>query len=287
MAQTTGISWTDATCNFVIGCTEAGPGCAACYAATFAKRKWGIIFEPGGERRVTKSGFKDPLRWHRLRSAYRRVTKSGKPVPLWVFACSLSDFFDKEWPPDVRARAWDVIRKTHALRWQIVTKRIPNVPRMLPDDWDRFTNYSHVGIIATVVNQDEYDRDVSRLVALKQIGVRWVGLSIEPQLGPIDLSAQPEFRQLDWVIIGGESKQPGHLPRPFDLEWAMCLVGECRGAGIPAFVKQMGDAPFFAGKPQVFPGKGDDPEAWPDVLRVQQMPRIYDVVPPRKQLELL
>lgn len=288
MADVTGIGWTDATANFVIGCTKIGPGCEGCYAAVLALNRFGIMFEPGGRRHVTQSGFQDPPRWQRMhdRGAMTMIVKGqAVPVPRWVFACSLSDFFDNEWPLEVRAAAWGVIKSCRSLRWQIVTKRIGNASKMLPLDWNDGKGYEHVGIIATMVTQDEINRDMRKLLDLRSIyGVKWVGLSIEPQLGPIRLTplGAPEFfPRVDWVIVGGESKQEGHAPRPFNLEWAMSLVGECRHHAVPVFVKQMGDAPFFAGHPIKFKGKGTSPESWPPELRFQQMPRIYDDAPAR------
>lgn len=284
MAITTGIAWTDATNNFVIGCAPAGLGCDFCFAANLAKRKWGIEFVPGGERRVTQYAFKQPYRWNRMRELGILTTPNGTPVPLWIFAGSLNDFFDKEWPAGVRTRAWNVIRDTKQLHWQIVTKRIGNAAKMLPIDWLDGRPYQHVGIIATVCNQEEYDRDVPKLDALIDRGVRWVGLSVEPQLGPVRIN--PAHR-LSWVIGGGESKQSKLPARMYDLEWGMTLAAQCAGLGIPYFHKQCGDSPWFCGKPVVFRGKGDDPEQWPAALRIQQMPRVYDAVDDTRQLELL
>lgn len=299
MAIETGIGWTDATVNFVIGCSPAGPGCDGCYAFAWSFQKWGIVFEPDGERRETKSGFKEPMQWelkHRICDEFNKphvYVKQGveRPLPVWVFACSLSDFFDKEWPAEVRRRAWVVIKECKHLRWQIVTKRVGLVERYLPEDWNGGVGYEHVGIIATTVDQDEFDRDMPKLARLKEIGVKWIGLSIEPQLGPV--SIHPYQRHIDWVIVGGESKQDEiyrdpenyevkkrpHRTRPFHLEWVDHLVTECAYHDVPLFVKQMGDAPFRFGKPmnpKTFGQMGKDPTRWPGHLRVQQMPRVYD-----------
>jgi protein gp37 len=275
MAQTTGIAWTDATVNFVIGCEEVGPGCLHCYAKSLAARHFGITFGPDGERRPTVSGFKDPYVWNRHRERGVFQLPSGKKVPKWVFACSLSDFFDNKWPPEVRTRAWKVIRECNQLNWQIVTKRIPNVKNMLPRDWDDGKNYPHVGIIATCVTQGEVDRDRYRLIALKgTLGVRWIGLSIEPQLERVSVR---DFGRdiLDWVICGGESKQHPHPARPFQIDWAAQLMAECHNLSIPFFMKQMGDHCMWAGRKVDCGRAGADMDKWPRSLRVQQMPKVY------------
>jgi protein gp37 len=279
MAETTGIPWTDATCNFVIGCEQVGPGCDHCYAAAMAARRFGITFGPDGERRKTVSGFKDPYTWQRNRAGGLEVTPNGKKVPKWVFACSLSDFFDNKWDPEVRTRAWKVIRDCDQLNWQIVTKRIPNVRKMLPADWDDGRNYPHVGIIATCVTQMELDRDMRRLLDLRSLyGAKWIGLSIEPQLEQISLIPAGGLQwapHLDWIICGGESRQHPHAARRFHIEWAQMLRDECMEIGIPFFMKQMGDNACWAGSRVNCGQAGGDMDKWPASLRVQQMPRIY------------
>jgi protein gp37 len=40
--QSSAIEWTEATWNPVTGCSEVSPGCAHCYAKTFAERWRGI-----------------------------------------------------------------------------------------------------------------------------------------------------------------------------------------------------------------------------------------------------
>ena len=277
MAAQSGISWTDGTVNFVIGCQHAGPGCDACYAEAWAAKNWNIKFGPDGERRVTSGAFKDPLTWQKQHEEGRtvRVRKDGTfKTPTWVFACSLSDFFDNKWPDGVRDRAWQVIRDTPALRWQIVTKRVGNIPDMLPKDWDGGKNYQHVGFIGTMVNQLEFDRDMPKLANIKHHGAKWIGVSIEPQIGLVKLKEWTN--DLDWAITGGESKQPGHEPRPYDMSWPASLIEEGAHAGVPIWVKQMGSIATYNGKTYKLKEAGSDMDKWPESLRVQQMPRIYD-----------
>jgi len=38
MSDNSSIEWTDATWNPITGCTKISPGCANCYAETFAER---------------------------------------------------------------------------------------------------------------------------------------------------------------------------------------------------------------------------------------------------------
>jgi protein gp37 len=45
-------------------------------------------------------------------------------------------------------------------------------------------------------------------------------------------------RELDWVIVGGES---GHGARPMHPEWVRSLRDQCEAAGVPFFFKQWGE----------------------------------------------
>lgn len=287
MAETTGIAWTDATQNFWEGCTKVGPGCDHCYAENRDKRfhdgsHWG----PGApRRRMVDATFRRPLTWNRDRERYegmlrgdRFVPPGTKIPPLWVFSLSLGDFFDNEVDPQWRADAWAIIRACQSLRWQIVTKRVGNVCKMLPPDWRDGEAYRHVGIIATTVSQEELLRDGPKLIGLKDEGVRWIGLSIEPQIEEVDLLDLPGASFLDWAITGGESQQGhGHRPRPYDIGWTRRLIRDCVKLHVPCFVKQFGDAPVYGGEPlDICAPAGSDPQEWPEDLRFRQMPRIYD-----------
>ena len=124
--------------------------------------------------------------------------------------------------------------------------------------------------------------------------VRWI--SAEPVLGPIDLwgarYANPNGGKtgavtswdggLDWVVCGGES---GRKARPCDVAWIRSIVEQCRAAGVPCFVKQLGTKPgtienspidgavlireFGLSHP-----KGGDPAEWPEDLREREWPEV-------------
>lgn len=77
---------------------------------------------------------------------------------------------------------------------------------------------------------DERIPDLLATPAAKRI------VSVEPMLGPVDLS--PWINRLDWVICGGES---GPGARPMHPDWARSLRDQCVGAGVPFFMKQWGE----------------------------------------------
>lgn len=221
MAQQSAISWTDGTFNPWIGCTRVSPGCDHCYAARDnERRKWVPGWGAGVPRRRTKT-WGDPLRWN------REAASTGKSPR--IFCASLADVFDNEVPDAWRTDLWQLFRETPNLRWIVLTKRISNVRKMTPLDWP----WPHVGIMATMVNQQEYDRDWQKL---RDVPAPWRGISMEPLLGRIilDISA-PSW--LDWVITGGESG-PGH--RVLDMDSVRHLRDQCRASGIAFHHKQNG-----------------------------------------------
>jgi protein gp37 len=265
MAETTGISWTRSTFNPWIGCTKVGPGCDHCYAevstpARAMKIQWGA----GNPRRHTSAQlWKQPLKWN---------AEAARTGEQWlVFCASLADVFDNEAPQEWREELWALIEATPALTWQLVTKRAGNVMKMIPERW-RAKLPANVWIIATMVNQAEFDRDWPKL---REIPARIRGLSVEPMLGPITFPADVRGL-LHWVIYGGESNQISGAARPCELTAIGHGIDQCRALGIFPFVKQLGSHPTVLGVRQdngvCGTGKRDDPDAWPDAVCVQEIP---------------
>lgn len=241
MAENSKIEWTDHTYNPWVGCTKISPACDHCYAENWAMRTGqGELWN--GKRRLTSTE-RDVRRWqHEAELSGRRP---------WVFCASLADVFDNEVPDTWRESLWGLIRMTPLLKWQLLTKRIGNVPKMLPKDWTPASAYEHVGFMATLANQEEADRDLPKLIALKfNFNVRWVGISYEPALGPLDLrriydrmspgtaGIAKGMPYLDWVIAGGES---GPKARPAHPEWFRAVRDACADAGVPFMFKQWGE----------------------------------------------
>lgn len=234
MSATTGIEWTDATVNFWWGCTKVGPGCDHCYAETWSKRMGGEHWGIGTPRRKIKGA---EALIHKLDNGYSQWSADhfGGFLPAHcgprrrVFIQSMSDLFDLEVPDAWFIEAWALIRSCNRIEAQIVTKRISAVEKRLGSlEWP-----SHAGLIVTVVNQDEFDRDVPRLRALKKrLNIPWVGISAEPLLGPIH-----NVGEIDWVIVGGESGRDARTMHP---DWAREIRDQCAKANVPFFMKQMG-----------------------------------------------
>lgn len=184
MTQQTKIEWTDFTVNFWEGCQKVGPGCDHCYAeARDTRFTGGKHWGPGAPRRKVKGGIA------KLRKINRDADKFHAEHGHWprVFCSSLSDVFDNAVDRDWRVEAFKELTAATNTRPQLLTKRIGNVFQMIPPAW-AMKWPAHVGLMITVVNQDEADRDIPKLLALKaRLGIPWVGLSMEPLLGPVDL----------------------------------------------------------------------------------------------------
>jgi protein gp37 len=75
--------------------------------------------------------------------------------------------------------------------------------------------------------------------------------------------------RLDWVVVGGES---GPGARRFNEDWARALLIQCRGAGVPFFMKQTGTDHTALYERLQKDRKGGDPAEWPADLRVREYP---------------
>jgi protein gp37 len=184
MAESSAIEWTDATVNFWWGCTKVGPGCDHCYAETWNKFRGNGLWGAGAPRRLIKSA-KSTIR-KLNRDHDRFVAEHGRRRR--VFIQSMSDTFDNEVDQSWRGDAFSEIETAPNLDIQLLTKRLPNVPKMIPAHWRAGYWPRHVGLMITVVNQEEADRDVPRLIEMKSLyNIPWIGLSCEPLLEPLDL----------------------------------------------------------------------------------------------------
>ena len=202
-----------------------------------------------------------------------------KPARRRVFCASLADVFDNEAPVEWLVDLLELIRKTPNLDWLLLSKRVGNWRSRMKearlhisskptggectwswiDRWEHDEPPPNVWLGATVCNQPEADRDIPKLRA---VPARGRFLSIEPMLGPVDLTridlgaewmdSLAGYRwlkgsesdicdagaPLDQVICGGES---GPHARPMHPDWARSLRDQCAAAGVAFNFKQWGD----------------------------------------------
>jgi protein gp37 len=217
LGDKTEIAWTNFTWNPWQGCHKVSDGCQHCYMFR-DKRRYGQ--DPENVHRSSPATFNAPLKWS-------KALAPGETK--LVFTCSWSDFFIKE-ADEWRDDAWQIIRQTPNLIYQILTKRPQRIVKCLPSDWG--TGYPNVWLGVTAENQVEADR---RIPILVQIPAAKRFLSCEPLLGPLDLSAYLPTGLIHQVIVGGES---GPNFREMHPDWARNLRDQCQAAVIPFFFKQ-------------------------------------------------
>ncbi|CAB3805038.1 hypothetical protein LMG28688_06093 [Paraburkholderia caffeinitolerans] len=283
--KNTTIEWADHTFNPFVGCTKVSPGCDHCYAEQLMdKRLHKVVWGAGQQRlRTSPATWRQPLKWNSQHAEF--LAAHGRRQR--VFCASLADVFDNAVDPAWRADLFDLTDRTPNLDWLLLTKRIGNVTTMIAEtaarrfDLDRLHEPrlpDNVWIGATIVNQEEADRDVPKLLA---VPARVKFLSMEPLLGPVDVSEWlvpgfPDcagFEQgermedgycglcaghrrdpihqrgmhdfVDWIICGGES---GPHARPMHPAWPRDLREQCATSGTAYLFKQWGEwAPALEG----------------------------------------
>ncbi|MBZ0271645.1 phage Gp37/Gp68 family protein [bacterium] len=213
MAKST-IEWTESTWNPVTGCTKISPGCKHCYAERMAERLHAMgqpNYRNGFELTLQPQMLELPLRWKK---------------PQTIFVNSMSDLFHKDVPPNYIQHVFDVMRRAHWHRFQVLTKRADRLAEL-----DAAMDWAPNVWMGVSVESDEYRWRVDRL---RSTGAKTKFLSLEPLLGPLhDL----DLRGIDWVIVGGES---GPKARPMQRAWATDLRDQCERARVPFFFKQWG-----------------------------------------------
>lgn len=283
MSKKTKIEWCDYTFNPWEGCQETGPGCDNCYAKARNARFGGgvaVNWGPGAPRRRTSpANWALPVKLDKRTGIMQSAWAHGvdlhggdeaaciaagyiKPQRPKVFCASLADVFDNAVPVEWRMDLFKLIADTPNLDWLILTKRIGNVMPMCSGDSLMFDLIcERVWLGATIVNQEEADRDIPKLL---EVPAAKRFLSMEPLLGPVDLNyafgipsgagrgscpmhlagIAPEGlrvkgqQHLHWVIVGGES---GPGARPMHPDWARSLRDQCHTAGVPLMFKQWGE----------------------------------------------
>ncbi len=213
MSATSKIEWTEATWNPVTGCTRVSPGCAHCYALTFAERFRGVKghpYENGFDLQLRPERLNQPLDWKK---------------PKVIFVNSMSDLFHEDVPEDYIRQVFDVMEQAGWHTFQVLTKRSRRLAELAP----RLVWPDNVWMGVSVENQ----RWTSRIDDLRTVPAAIRFLSCEPLLGPLDL----DLRGIQWVIVGGES---GHRARRMKPDWARGIRTQCTEMSVPFFFKQWG-----------------------------------------------
>lgn len=242
VADHTRIEWTHATWNPVTGCDKVSPGCAHCYAETFAERWRGVAGHPyrqGFDLRLWPERLATPLSWNR---------------PRLIFVNSMSDLFHERIPFEFVCDVFRTMKRANWHTFQILTKRAERLAQVAPMlDWP-----DNVWMGVSIENR----RFVDRADLLRTVPARVRFISAEPLLGRLE---GLNLTGIGWLIAGGES---GYRHRPVNVEWLRDLRDRCQEAGVPFFFKQWGGRTSKAG------GRDLDGQLW------SQMPAVDGTYPP-------
>lgn len=214
MSENSTIEWTDSTWNPVTGCTKISPGCAHCYAETFAER-WrstpGHPYEQGFDLKIWPQRLEQPLLWKK---------------PRIIFVNSMSDLFHEDVPLSYIKKVFTVMAEADWHIFQVLTKRAERMEELAPKlPWPK-----NVWMGVSIENRDT----LWRVNHLRKVPANVRFLSIEPLLGPM---GRFSLKKMDWVIVGGES---GPRARSMKEEWVMGIKNQCVKQGVPFFFKQWG-----------------------------------------------
>lgn len=196
------IEWTEETWNPLAGCTVLSPGCTNCYAMRDAWNRLRnhpkyegltklVNGKPvwTGEMRFWEPALDQPLRWRK---------------PRMIFVNSMSDLFHEDVPDEWIDRIFAVMALSPQHTFQILTKRSERMRDYLSDAATsyRILNAADCMDMAlemalplpnvwcgiSAERQQEAEERIPHLLDTPA-AVRW--LSVEPQLGPIDLTSIP------------------------------------------------------------------------------------------------
>ena len=201
------------------GCTKVSPGCAHCYAETFAERFRGVPghpFEFGFDLRLVPEKLGDPIRWSK---------------PKKIFVNSMSDLFHEGVPDEYIEKVCRVMLAANWHTYQVLTKRSDRMAALLQGKLRTAARVSHIWWGVSVENRKH---GLPRIAKLRSAKPAVAFLSVEPlleDLGKVDL------RGIDWVIVGGES---GPGARPMLREWVRGVRSQCKAQGVAFFFKQWG-----------------------------------------------
>jgi protein gp37 len=188
MAEHSRIEWTSASWNPVTGCDQVSPGCAHCYAKTFAERWRGIPghpYEQGFDLRLWSDRLELPLRWRK---------------PKLIFVNSMSDLFHEGIPDAYVAAVFDVMARADQHVFQVLTKRHDRLAELAP----RLPWPENVWMGVSIENR----RFVDRADRLREVPAAVRFISAEPLLGRLE---GLDLTGIDWLM--GRPVAEGRRPR--------------------------------------------------------------------------
>ena len=269
MATTTRIEWADVTVNPVRGCSHCSPGCDHCYAERVAARLARI---PNTARAY--AGLVDVNgKWTGRFTVSLDTLDALSVKPRRIFVGSMCDLFHENLPYNLFLWIVEKLSRYPQHTFMLLTKRPERMKHFISLTKESDTvcglwPLPNLWLGVTVCNQAEADAKIPALLATPA-AKRFV--SVEPMLGPVDLSkflvrfrchecnfealqnvenficpscgkealgSQHFSTALNWVICGGET---GPGARPMNPDWVRGLRDQCQEATVPFFLKSWGE----------------------------------------------
>lgn len=220
--------------QLVEGCTPCSLGCEHCWSMAMAKR-----FHKWPDKVIVRPDRIDiPI-------------KTRKPTVFAVW----NDLFHENVPWQFIQTVYGIMAQTPQHIYLVLTKRPEWMRQAI--GWiisgnKEYANLPNVWHGVTVCNQAEADAKIPEL--LKVPGKKW--LSIEPMLGPIDVSCIKvgaehslyrantltgdgfDGHNIDAAVLGGET---GPGARPMHPDWVRSVRDQCAASNVPFYFKQWGE----------------------------------------------
>ena len=272
MADNTGIEWTDATWNPIVGCSIVSPGCTNCYAMKMAARIEKI--QPQSHYAGTTKSVNGRSVWTgkmALAPDHILTAPLRWKKPRRIFVNSMGDLFHEAIPDEWIDKVFAVMEGAYWHTYQVLTKRSA---RMRSYVSKRHCGASLPRQIWLGVSAEDQTRADERIPDLLDTPAAVRFVSAEPLLSAVDFTSIKvggddslyranaltgdgfDGQLLSWIIVGGES---GPGARPMHPDWVRAIRDQCQAAGVPFFFKQWG---------QWAPWDDDNwslPDGWDDV----------------------
>jgi protein gp37 len=320
MGKSTGIQWADDTVNCTSGCdgcelwklleSQADVGLriygGPCYAGNLQEQRLSkslphLYSSNFTEVRMIPGRMHKAAGWSDLTGTNRADKPWLNGLPRIIFVDDLGDLFSRAVTFDfIKAEVIDTAMSKRGSRhvWMLLTKQPLRMAEF--DGWlaSRGIAWPNNVMAGTSITTQ---KTLSRVRQLVKVRARHRFLSVEPQWEEISLASilwtevsetDPTFkpvttRNIHLVIQGGESDQGPWKAHPFDLAWARSLRAECRAAGVPYFMKQLGSRVHDSSRrtpmqnlPIVFKDHhGGEWEEWEEGLRVREFPAVTGYTP--------
>lgn len=234
-------------------CTKVSPGCLNCWASSMNHR----YVKPLGSGDYNYQD--EDFEWGWRKEVARSILlKSTRKQPQIYFVQNNMDLFHESIPVGLINTLFGYMLGAHTrAKFLILTKRPDRMADFLSDMGDKFTMNNKFWWGTSIELQEYVD---PRMKALSRInGNLW--LSIEPMLGPVDLSKWID--KIDWVTAGCET---GPKRRDCSLEWIASLALQTEPEGVPLWIKQLAKTGIKLWRPEGEVKYNGLPEGFAEIL---------------------